>query len=987
MVAATAILEGAHHLTFDNVESPIGTPNLDPNFKCVPIETSGIEWDKLAPNYFSEPILNLQLAEGEGFETVNALDNEIFVGTSHGWLLHLSATSEGGSKLSPTLRLLNRVQVSSGKRVSQICIHPVQRRLLVLADSVLRFYSFDLEPVEGFPVIRGIRAISLDARQELGLLMVARRRSILCFQLGKQLLGKKEFNWEDPIVTICTNATTLCVADASAYSLVDIRSGQATRLFCPPLPRRRGVSSAVTPSIVSIDDDEFLLILDSGLHGAMGMFVSSMGDAVRGTITWKSYPRKVVLEFPFALALTAGSIEVHNIMTQAPVQVVDVGGAVHCLADNAGLWRFDPQLDAQLNVGLPSDEALSTIPAFILLCSPSWAGCLSLEPGLIQINHLLETSQAEAAVLAAEEMSTMLSEQSPHYARMSRELRHAYQKCGLFYLSQALLDDAVLLLQRGRLDPRVLIALFPELRTPFSSSYEECLQTHRVVLDPGVLKLAVEMNSVHGIVQKSIFQSQAASPALEPAAAALASNLTEMLRNYLLDHRSRAFGRNVLSALDHEQMVATDTALLKLLSHDSSALTAFLASENLCDFDSCLAFFKDQKNQYAESLIYQARGDARKTLELWMELYEAGNPAVTLGAVAECFTRQEDPSLIARVAQWLVDKDPEIAAKAMAQLPNHIFDEVGHFKLVQMLRAQDRLTPTPGLILFLEKLVFERESQDSEIHLQLASAYLASLAHGPRPTSHQSQLEQMDHSFQVARTIRPQCTYLDFLASRKDKLAARRKQLAFLLIQSSCLPPDEMLALLEAGPPLLLERAIVCGKLGQHHRALELLVQLKDFSGAEMYCARGGSFELALPEDSTLFNILLDVYLAGEDEQVMMEQAESLLKTHHRHFHALQVLERLPTHWPVDLFANFFVAHLKALTCRRLELQILKALFISENIQINAHLASTRSNANPLLIQPNTLCDMCNAPIGNAEFVGATTKPLGKFHTNCWATL
>lgn len=71
--------------------------------------------------------------------------------------------------------------------------------------------------------------------------------------------------------------------------------------------------------------------------------------------------------------------------------------------------------------------------------------------------------------------------------------------------------------------------------------------------------------------------------------------------------------------------------------------------------------------------------------------------------------------------------------------------------------------------------------------------------------------------------------------------------------------------------------------------------------------------------------------------QTMMEQAEHLLRIHYHRFQALEVLELLPVHWPANLFAPFFVAHLKSLTCQRLDQEILKALFISENIQVSHH--------------------------------------------------
>ncbi|KAJ9086153.1 hypothetical protein DSO57_1007268 [Entomophthora muscae] len=217
------------------------------------------------PRYFKNEFTLDELAKF-GYESISSYDNNIFIGTGNGFLVLLSASGDERSENGPRLKFLKSVQLSPGKRIEEILVHKAQKKLLVLSDSVLRFYNFELEPLEGHPPIKGVRDFSLDMRspdKEAGLLMVARRRYILHFLLGRQLVLRKEFPWPEPIVSICTNSTTVCIADASAYSLMDIRNGQTTRLFCPPFSHVR-TSVTVKPSIVSVDDEEFLVTSPAG---------------------------------------------------------------------------------------------------------------------------------------------------------------------------------------------------------------------------------------------------------------------------------------------------------------------------------------------------------------------------------------------------------------------------------------------------------------------------------------------------------------------------------------------------------------------------------------------------------------------------------------------------------------------------------------------------------------------------------------------------
>lgn len=69
----------------------------------------------------------------------------------------------------------------------------------------------------------------------------------------------------------------------------------------------------------------------------------------------------------------------------------------------------------------------------------------------------------EEALLLSERTMATLSSENLHRERLQFELDYIYQKSGLIYLGETLFDDAFGLLQKGRIDPRVLISMFPNV--------------------------------------------------------------------------------------------------------------------------------------------------------------------------------------------------------------------------------------------------------------------------------------------------------------------------------------------------------------------------------------------------------------------------------------------------------------------------------------------------------------------------------------------
>ena len=81
----------------------------------------------------------------------------------------------------------------------------------------------------------------------------------------------------------------LCGADSENYNMVDLLENSSL----PLLPFNQAQDGSKTrPSIFPVSDEEFLMLSNMGVS-AMGVFITSGGDPVRGTLEWEAYPLSI----------------------------------------------------------------------------------------------------------------------------------------------------------------------------------------------------------------------------------------------------------------------------------------------------------------------------------------------------------------------------------------------------------------------------------------------------------------------------------------------------------------------------------------------------------------------------------------------------------------------------------------------------------------------------------------------------------------------
>jgi hypothetical protein len=233
------------------------------------------------------------------------------------------------------------------------------------------------------------------------------------------------------------------------YKLVNLQLSTATALI--PTPQSISGSQGSTPQspgtfipkplIAVVGDGEFLVVSGNvNNQTTIGIFVNSVGDAIRGTLQWASYPRSITVQSPYVIALLRNkTIEIHNIRDQQCVQTLELQPGIEpkglCMAYGIKVWaeglttrlkqhQWSPPHVAPLN-NIDCDllnQQLSRsylIPTRLLLYNKDSIMGLLATPLIVRADALLDTNQVEAGVALANQTQLNL----PQGARGGRIVR------------------------------------------------------------------------------------------------------------------------------------------------------------------------------------------------------------------------------------------------------------------------------------------------------------------------------------------------------------------------------------------------------------------------------------------------------------------------------------------------------------------------------------------------------------------------------------
>ena len=273
-------------------------------------------------------------------------------------------------------------------------------------------------PDTQIPPLRGVTAMCIDTLlHSPATLTIAKRKLLSVYRLDttKLSLFKKDVSVmpsnntnAGSVTLIVQEKTVVCSADGFQYQLVHLDSNQTIPLF----PYE---ASQMNPVAIVIGEGEFLLVTASVQGVGLGVFISSSGDPVRGTLQWPAIPVSIVFQSPYVISLLRNnSIQIHNYMTQELVQTLKLPNEN---PQSLSLAHYPLDIKLHINPTALSNDSPSS-PTYIP------AGCiqvvvvfkhkvmgLRMVPWELQVDTFLESGLVRQAVILGEQ-KLMLEEES-----------------------------------------------------------------------------------------------------------------------------------------------------------------------------------------------------------------------------------------------------------------------------------------------------------------------------------------------------------------------------------------------------------------------------------------------------------------------------------------------------------------------------------------------------------------------------------------------
>ncbi|KAF9122399.1 transforming growth factor, beta receptor associated protein 1 [Mortierella sp. GBA39] len=965
-------------------------------------------------------------------ESLDSFESHLYLGTSDGHLLHYFIEEQIASQSDlPRSRLVRRRALGFGKKVvERIMVISALRIAILLCDSQLTFYSlpdFQPFPPQNFPPIKGVTAFCEDSAQSGHVsedgsvrLCVIKRRIIQYYSVWPDgISDPKELSLPKGalVVTMWKNFT--CLADANDFNLIDNRVGRMIPVL--PVVQNSGSSAQVSkPVCIAVTENEFLLAsaTTSG-QTAIGIFCSGAGDPVRGTLQWSSYPRALGIEFPYVAALLRGNIiEVHNILDQKLVQTMRFDSAleIRTLVQGPGLAVWMSSLARALvhQSSHPSEaesqsqqetNRIATVLARVLFAGKDTVSALVTTPLVLHADNLLQQGRVEEALLLSEKANATISDENRHRERLQAELDFIHQKSGLIYLEETLFEDAFALFLRGRIDPRVIISMFPDV-----------LQQPDLIANVKLFGGVRELLSQRGTIQDIMARNGDQGPELGNM---FLTNAKEVFLQYLVKCKRQY---RTTKGRPGPIAEAIDTALLGLWvdSGDDKNLLQLLGTANACRQDLSEAKLRSAGKHYALSIWYKSHKKQGAALEIWKSLIqgelEDSSSTVSLQDMATLLLSLQDVAVIEEYGWWIVGRDETIGLKIFMPGDSKRAALFDPDRVLERFRSK---VSQEGIMTYLEYLVTQRKSEVPKHRTMLSQLYVDNIvraaANSQSSTKHQELInefkEQQSRKLMASGDIKSlesagiMDTFLSYLQSNSkvDPISSYRAKLSQLLQSTPVLDADEILAKVKSIPILRYEVALLLARTGEFEECIGNLVkEVRDYQGAEILCLSGGNFksrskgtkaattsEGAVPKVTaaeldkrrTLFMVLLKEYLRLPEDDGGMNLTLRLLNSQSSYLDISEVVQFLPEYWSVESLQEYLLRSLRRSHHDFKEIQVVKGLSLGENLRISEELIQLYETQGPVVITANDVCHVCGDAVADAVFM--RTVDMRIIHLHC----
>ncbi|BFZ53929.1 hypothetical protein PYCC9005_000960 [Savitreella phatthalungensis] len=917
---------------------------------------------------------------------VEADGTSIFIGTSSGELLHYVVNRDQADPQERCFSSLLASRQSAAGPVKELLLLSTIGLAAVLADDVLSFFRLpEFAPASDFKTVRGVRGVvrSIDAvtpiqsnSVELTVFTAKKIRQIKVTAETIRLTRELEYN---DAVAICQRGSVVCAATRATYDLLELERRAKIPLFSVVQGESEPSGAEYDPytaRIVSVTPTEFLLSSGSPESTtAIGMFVTTEGEITRGTLMLSEYPLAILPKDDLAYALLpSGKIEVHDIATQTITGTFDAASMIG-LKQVSNAVATDSEVLDRLTLASYRDEGdvdddgftdalrAAECSAEMLCFGHQSVHSITNGSPFRQIDELLDAGDLQQALSALETACRTVDERVK-----TIWTSYTNQKAGILYLQQLLFDDAIDTLDKGRIDPRILISLLPQFEADL----------HGVKVFKGVKKALNGVTNIRSMIHDNLSNTVDDPQTLAELQKILEGNAVELLRRNLTKHRERSTTES-----KPLQIIVEQSLLSILLDMDRAEVKPKLKDFfklDLVDEAGILSMLERKQRWMLLADYYRKTGRRKDQLSLWRrlldgELSDPETPPDLLDRLERALVKYGDDDDIWELGIWLTKRDPR-AGTAL------VFDSIKQGRVTWELERfvnEIRHQLPDDFTKFLELVILVHDVRDVKLCSELASGY-AVQAVDLFDDGICKELENWtadfaslsaDEKSSYAAYIDTRMANLDpgALQDRMMNLQRVRQRLVAFLSSDIALEASMIEKAIEPGRQVLLpETILLAGRTGRHEEALDVLVdQLHDYEGAEWYCYHGGgglawhlttafhpSQEDTLVDDThfaklapssrlvygttdkhelinvrcTLFPALLARIIASETED--SGRAAALLNRWGRYFDLADEIRRLPDGWALRSVRGFVSGGLVRLQQDKRETQVTKSLARSD---------------------------------------------------------
>ncbi|KAJ3444078.1 cnh domain containing [Anaeramoeba flamelloides] len=656
------------------------------------------------------------------------------------------------------------------------------------------------------------------------------------------------------------------------------------------------------PISAKISNDEILLGKDK-----ISIFKDSNGKAPRAYgINWEEPPLKIRYFPPYVIGFFLNKLRVRTLYSQNFVQDIKIKNPKLCFT----LVNADNH-----NFGYVSNK------------KGVWR--IDEIPLLFQIDMLSFEKNFEEALRLCELIPNL--DQTKKNSK-SKDIKQHY---AIYLFSKRNFGRAMDFFQQSNCDPRVVLSLYPFLvsdkfDTQLKIPYFEQTELNNDEKQEAIFSLIEYLTQQRSIIQNRTFEDQ----------------------------------ENLLKVIDNTIVKAYIQTNYQLVKH-------FLKLPNSCDLEECEKLL--QENGFDDEVIflYQSKGKHAKALKT---ISKKANETSNIDELFEYLKilDENDLDLIFKYAHDIykydslkcfniflndneLQKNVKVNKKKKKKIRNLPRDKVKNFLEKNI---PDLLIP------YLEYIIYEYKDNTPDFNNHLLMLYFQQ--YGKLKTQIQNETDKGNLKRFVETQNEIKMKMNQFIKLTNDYQAEK---------MLSIFPEDDLFE----------ERAIFLNRVKQHELALDIYInKLNNIESAEKYCTEnyqsdGDTKDIYIiflhqlilqlnkknnNNSSIIINKDENNFNENEDQLLKMQLIINLMKKYYLKIDPLKIIPIIPKEFPISNLFDYFNLIIKNI------LKIKRRTVIQKNLHksdfLNLSFKNSKKGSKSLMIDENTLCQVCGKRIGNS---------------------